>query len=170
MVYFLSLQLLDELLCTFPLTYNLSPFLLITFSILNSNNSSVVSCINKSAWCLLSIEYSRIIQDVSQWKTTSSSFINTWRFMSLLDNYQLKIVINIQIAISWYQIRMTPFQEVTQVPVRHIRQSHPVKTFEGSHMLNVFTEHLILNSWKASEFQRHCQISEKGPNKHSVQL
>ena len=32
------------------------------------------------------------MQNVSQWKTTSASFINTWSFMSLLDNHQLKMV------------------------------------------------------------------------------
>ena len=35
-VFFLSIQLLNELLYPFHLTYNLSPFILIAFSILNS--------------------------------------------------------------------------------------------------------------------------------------
>ena len=39
------------------------------------------------------------MRKVSQSKTTSASFINTWSFISLLDNHQLKIVTNVQIAI-----------------------------------------------------------------------
>ena len=55
-------------------------------------NSWVVSCIKKSAWCPLTSEQSSTMQNVSQWKTTSASFINTWSFMPLLDNHQLKMV------------------------------------------------------------------------------
>ena len=58
--------------------------------------------------------------------------------MSLLDNHQLKIVTNVQITIYWYQIRMTSIQEITQVPVTHVGQSHPAKTCNGIHPLNVF--------------------------------
>ena len=43
---------------------------------------------------------------------------------------------------------MTSLQEGTQVPVTHIRWSHPAKTFDGSHPLNVFAEQPILNTWK----------------------
>ena len=60
---------------------------------------------------------------------------------------------------------MTSIQEGTQVPVTHVGQSHPAKTFNGSHPLNVFAEQPILNAWKGSGCQRHCQISEKGPIK-----
>ena len=56
----------------------------------------------------------------------------------------------------------------TQVPVTHIGQSHPAKTFNSSHPLNVFAEQLILNTWKGSGCQRHYQISEKGS--HNVWL
>ena len=103
-----------------------------------------------------------IMRNVSQWKTTSNSFINTRSFMSLLDNHQLKIVTNIQITKQWYQIRMTTIQEGTQVCITHVGQSHPAKTFNGSHPLNVFAEQPILNAWKGSRCQRHYQISEKG--------
>ena len=61
-------------------------------------------------------------------------------------------------------------QEGTQVPVTHIGQSHPAKTFNGSHPLNVFAEQLILNACKGSGCQKHCQISEKRSHKHSVRL
>ena len=40
---------------------------------------------------------------------------------------------------------MTSLQEGTQVPVTHIGQSHPAKTFNGSHPLNVFADDLNLN-------------------------
>ena len=59
----------------------------------------------------------------------------------------------------WYQIRMTSIQEGTQVSVTHVGQSHPAKTFNGSHPLNVFAEQPILNSWEGSGCRRHCQIS-----------
>ena len=61
-------------------------------------------------------------------------------------------------------------QEGTQVPVTHIGQSHPAKTFNGGHPLNVFAEQLILNACKGSGCQKHCQISEKRSHKHSVRL
>ena len=32
-----------------------------------------------------------------------------------------------------------------QVPVIHIRRMHPVQTFDGSHLSNVFTEQTIIN-------------------------
>ena len=51
---------------------------------------SVVLCIKKIVWCLLASEQSRIIQNMSQWKTTSSSFSKTRSFMSLIHNDQLK--------------------------------------------------------------------------------
>ena len=60
---------------------------------------------------------------------------------------------------------MTSIQEVTQVTVTHAEQSHPVKTFNGSHPLNVFVKQPILNAWKGSGCQRHCQISEMGSHK-----
>ena len=66
--------------------------------------------------------------------------------MSLLDNYQCKIVSKVQITIKWYQIRMTSLQEGTQVSVPHIRQSHPPITF---HPLNIFTEQLTSPSQHA---------------------
>ena len=65
---------------------------------------------------------------------------------------------------------MTSVQEGTQVPVTHVGLSHPAKTFNGSHLLNVFAEQPILNAWKGSGCQRHCQISEKGSHKHSARL
>ena len=65
---------------------------------------------------------------------------------------------------------MTSVQEGTQVPVTHVGLSHPAKTFNGSHLLNVFAEQPILNAWKGSGCQRHCQISEKGSHKHSLRL
>ena len=43
--------------------------------------------------------YIYIMRNSSQWKTTSASSNNTRSFMSLLDNHQLKIVTNVQIAI-----------------------------------------------------------------------
>ena len=43
--------------------------------------------------------YIYIMRNSSQWKTTSASSNNTQSFMSLLDNHQLKIVTNVQIAI-----------------------------------------------------------------------
>ena len=49
-------------------------------------------------------------------------------------------------------------------------QSHPAKTFNGSHPLNNFSKDPILNARKGSGCQRHCQISEKGFHKHSVRL
>ena len=74
-------------------------------------------------------------------------YINTRSFISLLRNHQLKIFTNVQITISWYQIRMTSLQEGdTQVHVTHKRPSHPTKTFDGSHLLNVSAEQLILNA------------------------
>ena len=66
--------------------------------------------------------------------------------------------------------RMTSILEVTQVPVTHVVQSHPAKTFNGIHPLNVFAKLPILNAWKGSGCQRYCQISEKGSHKHSVRL
>ena len=51
-------------------------------------------------------------------------FINTWSFMSLLDNHQLKIFTNVQMTIQWYQIRMTSLQEGTQVLPIQIKRSH----------------------------------------------
>ena len=66
--------------------------------------------------------------------------------MSLLDNHQLKIVTNVQITIKWYQIKMTSIQEVTQVPITHVGQSHPAISFNGGHPLNVFAKQTILNS------------------------
>ena len=42
---------------------------------------------------------------------------------------------------------MTSLQEGTQVPITHIGQSHPAKTLNGSHTLNVFVEQVILNAW-----------------------
>ena len=41
---------------------------------------------------------------------------------------------------------MTELQEDTQVPITHIGQSHPAKTFNGSHPLNAFVEQLVLNA------------------------
>ena len=122
-----------------------------------------MSCLlyQKSARYLLASEQSSIMRNVSQWKTTSASSINTRSFMSLLDNHQLKFVTNVQIT-TCYQIRMTSLPQGTQVPVTHVRRSHPAKTFDGSHPLNVFAEQPILNIWKGSRCQRHCQISEKG--------
>ena len=38
---------------------------------------------------------------------------------------------------------MALLQEGTQVPVTHIRQSHPAQTFDGSHLLNIFAEQPI---------------------------
>ena len=70
----------------------------------------------------------------------------------------------------WYQIIMKSLQEGTLVPVTHVGQSHPTKTFNSSHPLNVFAEQLILNAWKGSWCQRHCQISGKGSHKHCVRL
>ena len=134
------------------------------------NNCWIVSCTENSARCPLASEQSRIMRNVIQWKTTSTSFINTRSFMSLLDNHRLKIVTNVQITIQWYQIRMTSIQEVNQVPVTHVGQSHPAKTFNGSHPLNAFAKQPILNAWKGSACQRHCQISEEGSHKHSVRL
>ena len=86
------------------------------------------------------------MENVSQWKTASTSFINTRSFMSLLDNHQLKIVTNVHITIKLYQIRMTSIQKVTQVPVTHVGQSHPAKIFNVSHTLNVFAKQPILNA------------------------
>ena len=40
---------------------------------------------------------------------------------------------------------MASLQEGTQVPVTHIGQSHPAKTFSGSYPLNVFADDLNLN-------------------------
>ena len=65
---------------------------------------------------------------------------------------------------------MTSIQEVTQVPVTHAGQSHPAKTFNESHSLNVFVKKPILNECKGSGCQRRCQISEKGSHKHGVRL
>ena len=62
---------------------------------------------------------------------------------------------------------MTSIHEGIQVPITHLGQSHPAKTFNGSYLLNVFAEQLNL---KGSGCQRHCQISEKGSHKHSVRL
>ena len=39
------------------------------------------------------------MRNMSQRKTTSASFIDTWSFISLLDNHQLKTVTDVQIAI-----------------------------------------------------------------------
>ena len=86
------------------------------------------------------------MRNVSQWKTTSAPLINTQSFMLLLDNHQLKIATNVQIATYWYQIRMTSLQEGTKIPATHIRRSHPSKTFDGSHPLNVFAEESILSA------------------------
>ena len=66
--------------------------------------------------------------------------------MSLIDNHQLKIVTKVQITIEWYQIIITSLQEATQGPVTNIGQSHPAKAFNGSHLLNVFAEQVILNA------------------------
>ena len=41
---------------------------------------------------------------------------------------------------------MTSIQEDTQVPVTHVGQIHPAKTFDGSHSLNAFAEQPILNA------------------------
>ena len=54
-------------------------------------------------------------------------------------------------------------QEGTGVPVTNVGQSHPAKTFNGNHPLNAFAEQSILDAWKGSGCQRHCEISEKGP-------
>ena len=74
-------------------------------------------------------------------------------FISLLDNHQLKIVTNVQII-------MTSLQKGTQTPVS---EAVPHKTLDGRHLLNVFAEQPILDAWKDAGCQRHCQISEKGP-------
>ena len=65
---------------------------------------------------------------------------------------------------------MTSIQEVIQVSVIHVGQSHPATTFNGSHPLNVFAKQPILNACKGSGCQRHCQMSEKGSHKHTVRL
>ena len=36
---------------------------------------------------------------------------------------------------------MTSIEEVTQVPVTHVGQSHSTKTFNGSHPLSIFAKH-----------------------------
>ena len=56
---------------------------------------------------------------------------------------------------------MMSIQEGTQVLITHIRQSHPPRTLDGIPPLNFFAEQPILNTWKGSRCQRHCQISEK---------
>ena len=82
--------------------------------------------------------------------------------MSVLDNHQLKIINDVQITKSWYQIRMKSLQESTQVPVTRIRRSHPMQIYDGSQ--------LILNAWKGPGCQTHCQIPEKGTHKDGTQL
>ena len=41
---------------------------------------------------------------------------------------------------------MTSIQEDIQVPITHVGQSHPAKTFNGSHSLNVFAQQPILKA------------------------
>ena len=54
---------------------------------------------------------------------------------------------------------------------RHTRRTKPSrKKINGSHPLNAFAKQSILNIRKGSGCQRHCQISEKGSQKHSVLL
>ena len=86
-------------------------------------------------------------EPMKDYKCFFYQYINTRSFIFLLRNHQLKIFTNVQITISWYQIRMTSLQEGdTQVRVSHKRPSHPTKTFDGSHLLNVSAEQLILNA------------------------
>ena len=47
-------------------------------------------------------EQSSIMWNMSQWKTTSTSFIITWSFMSLLDNHQLKKKIHVSHYVYMY--------------------------------------------------------------------
>ena len=58
--------------------------------------------------------------------------------MSLVNYDQLKTVTNVQITIIWYQIRMTSLERGTLAQVTHIRQSHLVQTFDGSHLSFMF--------------------------------
>ena len=102
-----------------------------------------------------------IIRNGSQWNTTSASFINTLGFMSLLDNHQLKTyrLQHNTIKLEWRHSR----RALGWGPVIDIRWSHPAKTFDVSHLSNILTEQLILNAWRGSACEIHCQISEKGP-------
>ena len=53
---------------------------------------------------------------------------------------------------------MTPLQKDTLVSVAHKRRSNHVQTFNGSYLLNVFAEQLILHII-------HCHISGKRSEK-----
>ena len=52
---------------------------------------------------------------------------------------------------------MTQIQEGTQVPVTHIRRSYPSKTFDGSHLLNVFAEQNKISDTR--DIARYLKIS-----------
>ena len=111
---------------------------------------------------------------VNQWKTTTNtSFINARSFISLQDNHQLKIVTNLQMTMTIYQMvwnynDLTP--EAHPHLFRHKRLRHTAKRFDGSHLLIIFAEQLILDAWKCPGCLRHCQISEQGLQKHGVLL
>ena len=65
---------------------------------------------------------------------------------------------------------MTSLQRGTQVPVTHLRESHPTQTFDGSQLLNVFAEQPIPDALKGPACQRRCQIPEKDLHKHGIRL
>ena len=86
-------------------------------------NSWVVSCIIESACSMPArTEQSSVLRNVSQGKTTSSSFINTRSFMCLLDKYQLKTVTNGQN----YNIMVSNKKSVTPGP-RHTHRTKPFR-------------------------------------------
>ena len=58
---------------------------------------------------------------------------------------------------------MTSLQEGTQVPITHARPSHPAKTFDGCHPLNVFAEQPILNAEKVPHARDIARYLKRGP-------
>ena len=74
-------------------------------------------------------------------KDYKSFFIKTRRFISILDNHQLKIATKVQIAKGWYQMRMT-----LHLSLCHKHTARLSRTNFRRLLLNVFAEQLILNA------------------------
>ena len=87
-----------------------------------------------------------------QYNTKRESMKDYQCFFYLLDNHQLKNVTNVQITIQWYQIIIASLQEGTLVPVTHIGQSHPTKTFNGSHGCNLYVSNISLSIYIYNSF------------------
>ena len=58
---------------------------------------------------------------------------------------------------------MMSIQEVAQVPVTHVGQSHPAKTFNGSRPLNVFAKQPILMYEKVPDVRGIARYLKRDP-------